>query len=308
VNWHFTQHRYELFDWLASVVEPPAVFERASPAGRCRWLYTVGFAHYQVGKRTSAESAWQRALALAEAQPLEAMRRMVAMAMLRLLLDSGRLDEAAALEATLSTQGGAGRLTQLIELQTMRARGQLLRGEAARALATVDEALALARQGGLTLTEQAALHTDWSQALIALERLDEAEALLARLAAQHGGRDAQVLHCLLLLLRALHPPQRGEGERRHALAEGLRLAQSLRYTMFFRLLPARAGQVCALALRWNLAPVFVTEVVRERDLPAPADADAQWPWALWLRMLGGFELQLHGQRQQRSGKIGRAHV
>ncbi|MBI5259958.1 MAG: hypothetical protein HY855_25885 [Burkholderiales bacterium] len=302
VNWHFTQHRYEQFEWLASVVEPPAVFERASAAGRCRWLYTVGFALYQVGKRGAAESAWRRALALAEAQPLEAMRRMTAMAMLRLCLDAGRLDAAADIEATLSPQGGAGRLTQLIELHTMRGRLQLLRGEAARALATVEESLALARQGGLSLPEQAALHTDWAQALMALGRGDVAESLLARLAAQHSGRDAQVLHCLLLLWRALHPPTRGEAERRHALAEALRLAQALRYTMFFRLLPALAGRVCALALRWHIEPVFVRELIRDRDLPAPPDADAQWPWALWLRMLGGFELCLGGVRQRRSGK------
>jgi len=302
VNVHFARQQYEQFDFIATLVEEPHLFAQAAPVMRSRWLYTLGFAHYQVGHAARAEAVWQRAIELAEAHGLVHTRLMASLAMLRLLLDRGRLDEAGRIEAAVQPQWGAGRITQLIELQQMRARLQLLRGQAVQALATLQEALALAAHGGLSAPEQASLRTDQAQVLIAHDRPDEAAALLAELAQQHGGRDAEVYRCLGALLQAWRSSRFDEAASRAQLAEGLQRAEQLRYTMFFRLLPTLAAQLCALALRWGVAPVFAADVVRARNLPAPAGVDARWPWMLWLRMFGGFELRLHGERRQRSGK------
>ena len=302
-NYHFVQQRYEQFDLIATQVEEPATFEQASPLMRSRWCYTVGFAHYQLGAAERAEAHWQRALGLAGRHGLPSAQLMASLAMLRLLLDRGRLDEVEEIERGVQPQWGAGRTTQLIELQQMRARLQLLRGQPVRAQATLREALALAEQSGLSMPERASCLTDFAQVLVANDNLAEATALLERLAREHAGRDSEVYRCLHALLAAWQARDADPDASRAFLADALTRAQQVRYTMFFRLLPRLAAQLCALALRWQVEPVFVREVVRSRVLAAPADADEHWPWALWLRLLGSFDLHLHGEQPlPRSGK------
>ena len=302
VDVHFARQQYERFDLLAAAVEQPQAFDAATPLMRSRWLYTLGYAHYQVGNAERAEAAWRRALDIAREHGLAQAQLMTSLAMLRLLLDRGRLDEAAAIEQAVQPQWGAGRTMQLIGLQQMRARLALLRDQPARALATLREALALAEHAGLTAPERASCLTDLAQVQIALQRDDEAAALLQRLAAEHQGRDAEVYRCLQSLWQAWRQRTSDEAASRAALADGLQRAQQLRYTMFFRLLPPLAAGLGALALRWRVEPAFVTEVIHARGLPAPPDADAQWPWRLWLQLLGRFEWRLDGQPQQRAGK------
>ena len=43
-------------------------------------------------------------------------------------------------------------------------------------------------------------------------------------------------------------------------------------------------------------------MVRERGLDAPPDAPANWPWAVAIRTLGGFELTLSGEPLRQEGK------
>ncbi|HET7796115.1 MAG TPA: BTAD domain-containing putative transcriptional regulator [Rhizobacter sp.] len=302
VNYHFVQQQYEQFDMLSTQVEAPDAFEAASPLMRGHWLYTVGFAHYQIGGHARAEQAWRQALDLAQAHTLPSVRLLATLAMVRLLVDRGRIDEAHAAVEGIRPQWGAGRTRQLVEWQQMRARVQLMRGQAVQALATLREALSLADASGLSAPEQASFLTDQAQIFAALGRDAEACELLQQLAARHAGRDAEVYTCLRLLLQAWLDHRRDEAASRTALADALARAQAVRYTMFLRLLPERAAQLCALALRWHIEPVFVREVVRDRALPAPADADAQWPWPLWLRLLGGFAITLGGSPLEQQGK------
>lgn len=49
-------------------------------------------------------------------------------------------------------------------------------------------------------------------------------------------------------------------------------------------------------------PQFVDEVIRSRQLPAPPDADGHWPWPLWLKLLGGFEMRRDGKPEPGGAK------
>ncbi len=303
IEYQFAAGRFEQVDYLANLVEHPALFDAAAPVLQARWVCTHGFAHYQLGNHERAEKIWQRALVMSHAAgPGDMVGLKVTVALARLLLDRGRVSEADQVVEALDPRWGAGRTSQLVELQQTRARVQLLRGQPARALATLDEADRLASAAGSLRYESGARLTDRAQIYIALDRCDDALALLTRLVADQSGREAQVSGCLLHLLRAWTTRFADPQGSRSDLQQGLALAQAGRYTMFFRLLPGTAASVCALALRAGVAPQFVDEVIRSRQLPAPPDADARWPWPLWMNLLGNIEMRRDGALQPGSAK------
>jgi len=309
IEYAFAVSRFEQFDYLSNLVEHPALFEAAASLLRARWVFVSGFAHYQVSHTDRAEREWRRALALARESDHGSLALKVTLAMVRLWLDRGRVDEADRMLETLDPRWGAGRTAMLIELQQMRARVQVLRGQPARALVTLQEANQLAAKVGLSRSESAARQTDLAQIYIALNRSDEALALLIeeRVVAQTGAA-AERASCLVHLLRAwmtrFADPQRS----RQDLERGLELAHAASYTMYFRLLPALAAAVSAYALQTlktlenGLALQFVDDVIRIRQLPAPADADGRWPWPMWLNLLGSFEMRCDGKLKDTGGK------
>lgn len=303
IEYAFAVSRFEQFDYLSNLVEHPALFEDAASLLRARWMFVSGFAHYQVSHTERAAREWQRALALARESDHGSLGLKVTLALVRLWLDLGRVDEADRMLETLDPRWGAGRTAMLIELQQMRARVQLLRGQPARALVTLQEANQLAAKVGLSGNESAARQTDLAQIYFALNRCDDALTLLIEemvTAPTRAGADRA--SCLVHLLRAwltrLSDPQRSQQD----LEQGMALAQAASYTMYFRLLPALAAAVSAYALQSGLALQFVDDVIRVRQLPAPADADGRWPWPLWLNLLGSFEMRCDGKLKQDNGK------
>ncbi len=298
VNAQFGRQQYEQFDLLAGTVGSAAVLGAVADLPAARWQYTLGFAYYQVGRLDAAQTAWEAGLLRAQAQPQMAL--LLGLASLRVLLDQGRLVEAQKLLAGQATAWGSGRASQRVELAQMRARLALLQGRPAAAEAAITEALALAEQVGFSNAERASCHTDQAQVWLALGREGPALALLQQQAQALAGRDAAIFQCLAQLVQALQAPS--TEARLQTLTPGLALAARLRYPMFFRLLPDWAARVCGMALEGGVEVAFATDVVRQRALPAPPGAGRHWPWPLWLRMLGGFELRLHGQVQPRQAK------
>lgn len=303
LEYHFAVSSFEQIDYLDNLVESPAMFNAASPALQTLWVFNYGLGLYHVGDLERAERAWQRALLMSrQAGPGSVLGLKVTIALARLLLDRGRADEADRVIEALDPRWGAGRTLQLVELQQTRARVQLLHGQPARALATLDEADRLASAAGVSQSENGGRLTDRAQIYMALDRADDAQAVLTRMVVEQSGREAQVAGCLQHLLRAWVSRFADPAISRQDLAQGMALAQAARYTMFFRLLPGMAASVCALALQGDVAPQFVDEVIRSRQLPAPADADACWPWPLWLNLLGGSEIRRDGKPESGSPK------
>jgi tetratricopeptide (TPR) repeat protein len=307
VSVHLNQREFEKFDLIANVVGAPAVMQTAAPLMQARWLYTLGWTHYQIGSGDRAQAEWQRALEIADTFALEQMKLQVSLALLRLLIDRGRLDQAQQVEATIRPQWGAGREMQLISLKQLSARLLLMRGHSAQALATLREALALADQIQLSRPDRGSCLTDLCQVLVANDQTPAAIEMLDRLASEHSGRDGEVYRALLELLRTCHRHDVDESERRRWLASGLHRARHVRYTMFFRLLPQLAARCCALALLWDIEVAFVLDVIRSRNLPAPPDAGPRWPWVVYLSLLGDFDLKLRDQQgaHKRSRKVPR---
>ncbi len=302
INHHLAAQRYEQIEALASAVLSADTWRGSAPLMRARWLHSLGYAHHQLGRGERAEGDWRASLALASDCGATQLALQNSLALVRAMLDSGRVAEAGAQLDAVLPDWGAGRSAQLIELLQMRARRQLLAGQPARALAHIDDALALADEALWPEAERAACLTDRVQVWIALQRDAAALAELARLRDSRQGRDCEVFACLHDLLVAWQHSGADEAAAREPLRLGLQRALALRYTMFFRLLPPLAAGLCALALRLEVEPVFVAEVIRARQLPAPPEAGPNWPGPLWLRLFGGFEYQLHGEAQTPQGK------
>lgn len=60
----------------------------------------------------------------------------------------------------------------------------------------------------------------------------------------------------------------------------------------FTLLPKELAQLCETALRRGIEAAFVCDVIHARGLKPSAEPPRDWPWALKIRALGGFEVTI----------------
>jgi DNA-binding SARP family transcriptional activator len=302
LEYRFATQRYDQLMLLVHTVEVPVLFEPASDLLRARWVLMTGYIQHLTGNAGEAEATWQRALLLASQQGCATVEVQARLALVRKMLDSNRLEEAKAQLARVVPQTGHGRLSQLIQLQQQRARLLMLSNQPASALSLLQDVLHLTDEAAWPEAEKSSCLHDLTQVYVALDRADEAMALLTRIAGARQGHDGAVFICLSGLVKAWLWRHAQPQASRQALASALAAARQARMQMFFRQLPTVAANLCALALQWQVEPHFVTEVIRNRSLAAPEDADSAWPWPLWLGLIGGFEWRLHGQTQRSSGK------
>jgi LuxR family maltose regulon positive regulatory protein len=66
--------------------------------------------------------------------------------------------------------------------------------------------------------------------------------------------------------------------------------------------PGWASRLCAEALSAGIEPEYVTQVVRDLDVPAPSASVPGWPWPLRINTLGRFELLRDGRPLEFSRK------
>ena len=87
------------------------------------------------------------------------------------------------------------------------------------------------------------------------------------------------------------------------LAKGLALARRLHWLHFFRAAPRVAAKVCALGLEHRIETGFVREVIAARSLDAVRPDLSAWPWAIRVRTLGRFQIELDGTALAFTGKV-----
>lgn len=302
LEYRFATGRYDQLMLLVHTVEAPALFLPASGLLRSRWVLMTGYVHHLTGDAFDAEVAWGRALAMAAQHGCHTVQLQARLALIRRMLDGNRLEEAKTQLADIPPHAGPGRVSQLIQVQQQRARLMMLNDQPARARGLLEDVLRLTDEAAWPESEKSSCLGDLAQVLVALDRADEALALLERLVAARQGRDEAVFSCLSGLVKAWLWRHTQPAASRLALAAALAAAQQARMQMFFRQLPSMAARLCALALQKQVEPQFVVEVIRNRRLAAPEDADSNWPWPLWLGLIGGFEWKLDGVVQRSSGK------
>ncbi len=107
------------------------------------------------------------------------------------------------------------------------------------------------------------------------------------------GAQADYCLCLASFAGALGHADAGHQDlSRGELAAGFAVASRLNWSGFFRASPAVAARLCALALEAGVEPIFVRRVIGERQLEASQPDLAAWPWAIRIRTLGRFEIEV----------------
>jgi hypothetical protein len=130
-------------------------------------------------------------------------------------------------------------------------------------------------------------------ALLGTGAIDEALARLGALQELHHPRyQAARLQSLIDLAVLIAADQRGDWTALQlaALTQVIRELRELEWQNVLPLLPRQVARLFARALASGVEPDWVRASIRTRGLPAPRGAPEAWPWAVKIRVLGGFEV------------------
>jgi hypothetical protein len=134
-----------------------------------------------------------------------------------------------------------------------------------------------------------------SQAMTAIGEGDLAAERLDQAADTMHGEQAELARAIGVLCRSYAALRRGDAEAaRLLLGQALAEARRLEFTTFFRYTPGVAAELMAAGLRFGIDRDWVRHVIRERRLPAPPAAPADWPWPVSIRALGDFVVEVDG--------------
>ena len=119
--------------------------------------------------------------------------------------------------------------------------------------------------------------------------------------AEPGSR--QMLEANLLALQAWHHLQcKDEAAAQTALTRACATAAGVRYYQLIAPLRDILACLAMFAIENGIAPVYTTELISRRCLMPPPDAGADWPWAVRISTLGGFEMTRENEPIQFAGK------
>ena len=132
----------------------------------------------------------------------------------------------------------------------------------------------------------------------------EAVPFFERAGRASTGAQADYCWCLAHFASALGHADAGQDDAARAeVAAGFAIASRLGWGGFFRATPRVAARLCALALEAGVDSEFVRTVIADRQLEAGQPHFATWPWAIRIRTLGRFEIDVDQARLVLRGKV-----
>ena len=195
--------------------------------------------------------------------------------------------ELASLEVLAAKEPAA----QQAEFAKMMARLFLLQERPAEGLRWAEEALRIAQPAGFTGVNLRAYEIELIYALAANQHLAEA----IELAKQHPSEPRLAIElCLRFFLE-------GENEL-ELLRDGLQVAARIGFVNLLDRARELMARICAAALANDIEPAFVRQVIELKQLKPPPLAGASWPWPVRIFTLGGFRLDIQGERYRPTHK------
>jgi LuxR family transcriptional regulator, maltose regulon positive regulatory protein len=288
---------------FAKRVTAERMLGQADPSELAKWYYTVGFSHFNVLEFSQAQEFFQHGQEFAEKAGESSLTVTCSSALIRTYLELGDLEKAyqlgLAIQFSLSICSPSAQVLVNIVLGRV-----FLRKEAfLAARESLDKAVEVMSWGDIPASRFPVWFVERVQCHLSLREFDEAVALAERYSALYSGNEALYGKALAEMARAFQYDAQADSGIYAALERGFGYAQQLGFKVFLRSLPKHAAYLCGLALERKVAVPFVRDVVRMRKLPAPENANEQWPWKVWTQLLGGFQVVLDGAPLQLSGKV-----
>ncbi len=285
---------------LAMVVETRMHAENstANALQRGRWWLSAAYAAEENAQPKAAREYRAKARALVENAASRRVAFELGMSEVDAAIRANDHDAAATRLAELETLAIAAPPALKAEHARLSARVLLLQGRAREGLHWAQAALQHAEHAGFTAGKARAYQLEAINAYAANDRLDEARTQNALLLQGLGGRQRGVALAMEGALAYLAE----EGEEIDALRRAFGHAAEAGSIFLFSRAPRTIARLCERALAHDIEADFVRRVIAVQRLLPPEDAGPTWPWPVRIRTLGGFELEIRGERYAPSHK------
>ncbi len=185
----------------------------------------------------------------------------------------------------------------------LQSRRALLAGEAQDALAQLRIARQKQADAQIPTARTVPMMMQEGFVLTALARHEEAARMFQQAGEASRGAHGTPSWCHHHLTQGLQRLHDGVlDEARTELIAGFTQARTINLTHFFPVLPNLAAQVCGAALDLDADVEFARHTIAARALACPDPGIAHWPWAVRIRTLGGFAIDLGGAQMKAPSK------
>ena len=262
------------------------------PAGgalhRGRWLIAAANAHFGSGDIERSVDYLNEARLVAEQSKSSRLSFDLGLAFAAHWMKAQDL-QAAAHELQLLENAAANEPpAQRVEYARMMTRLLLLRGQSAEGLRWAEETIRMALPAGFSGANLRTFEMELVYALAANDRFADAIELLRSKDFEPREARLAVEHCLSFLLNGASDPD--------LLREGLRNARQIGFVNLLDRARAPLERICDAALAHGVETEFVLGLISLKQLTPPPLSGAHWPWPVHVKTLGGFQLQIRGER------------
>ena len=274
----------------ARATERLAVDHDASPTLRARWWLSVARLKLGAADYAGAERAAEESASLIERNGVSKLVVALGLFKIETALRVGAFERAADLLNELEPRSARASAADLAELARVGVRVLLLNGRTQEALTRGVASLEAARRAGYEGGQMVLAELDYAYALAANGRAGEGAVRLSRLVPLlgPGTRDGVlgVIRCLDFVA--------SDGTDLGALSAGLTHARTADFMNLLRYVPSITATLCETALANDIEPEFARRLIEVQRLEPPPTAGPEWPWAVRVRSLGAFQLELAG--------------
>jgi DNA-binding SARP family transcriptional activator len=280
----------------AFVLETQAIAQRPelSALQRGRWYIAAASVFAYDGKPERAAEHLAAARELAESSGSQRLAFELGMAQVDALLKRSDLQGATGELAALEALAVSAPPAQRAEYARITARTLLFQDRLPEGLRWAEQALETARLAGYSPAHARQYAMEYTYALAANERFDDAVAVAVEAASHQDERQAEATLIVRDALRVLA----SNGDDLALLESTLARAERMAFVNLLSRARAPLARLCQVALAHGLHADFVRRVIALHRLEAPASAGPEWPWPVKIRALGGFELTIAGERYQ----------
>ena len=275
-----------------------AEVDATSALQRGRFWMSAALAYFEDGKHEPAAEFLSRAGRLVEETGSRRLAFELGLTEVDAALKRNEMGNAAARLADLEAIAPTAPPAQRAEHARFTARVLLMQGRAEEGLRWAEDAMTTAALAGYTGRHARAFRIDCVYALAANRRYADALVLNAPQLEGFSGTERDVGLAIAGCLQFLDSDCRDVEALRHGLGH----AASAGFVNVLARAREPIARVCEQALAHGIEVEFVRRLIAVQSLDPPADAGPWWPWPVRIRALGGFELEVRGQRYRPAHK------